>query len=130
MTQEAPSSGGPPAPAPPTDPVALLKTRSYLGLLFMGALVGVPVALAAYYFLKWVNVSQKWVFTTLPSELGFHGTPPWWPLLPLAVSGVVVAFSIEVLPGRRGTSRPKDSRRAGSSNPSTCTESCWPRSPR
>lgn len=41
-----------PRPPTPTDPTALLKTRSYVSLLLLGALIGVPVAAAAYYFLK------------------------------------------------------------------------------
>ena len=89
-------------PAGPSDPFELLKSRSYLTLLVMGALIGVPVAAAAYYYLKWVNVSQNWVFTTLPHDLGFHGAPAWWPLVPLGLSGVVVALSIRFLPGTSG----------------------------
>jgi H+/Cl- antiporter ClcA len=92
---------GPAAPSPP-DPIALLKTRSYIGLLVMGAIIGVPVAAASYYFLKAINRTQQYVFTTLPNELGFHGAPVWWPVLPLALSGVIVACSIQYLPGTSG----------------------------
>lgn len=73
----------------------------------MGALLGIPVAAAAYYFLKWINLVQHWVFTTLPGELGFNGEPVWWPLLPLTMSGLLVALSIRYLPGRGGH-RPTD----------------------
>jgi H+/Cl- antiporter ClcA len=44
------------------------------------------------------------VFTDLPKSLGFHGEPPWWPLLPLAVAGVIVGATIKYLPGRGGHS--------------------------
>jgi hypothetical protein len=37
--------------------------------------IGVPVVAAAHYYLKWVNVSQTWVFITLPDDFGFHGEP-------------------------------------------------------
>jgi len=44
------------------------------------------------------------VFTSVPTGLGFHGEPPWWPLLPLAVAGVLVGAVIKYLPGRGGHS--------------------------
>ena len=47
---------------------------------------------------------QTWVFTDLPKGLGFHGEPPWWPLLPLAVAGAIVGATIRYLPGRGGHS--------------------------
>jgi H+/Cl- antiporter ClcA len=80
----------------------LVRSRSYLVLLIFGALIGVPVALFAYFFLKWVNVVQHYVFTTLPSELGFHGEPIWWPVLPLALCGLLVGLTIQYLPGTSG----------------------------
>jgi H+/Cl- antiporter ClcA len=62
----------------------------------------VPVAAASYYFLRGINEVQSYVFTTLPKELGFSGEPVWWPLLPLAISGILVALSIQYLPGTSG----------------------------
>jgi hypothetical protein len=35
----------------------------------------VPVATAAYFFLKGVDESQHYLFETLPGELGFDGEP-------------------------------------------------------
>ena len=35
----------------PSDPIALLRSRSYLVLLVLAAIVGVPVSVAAYFFL-------------------------------------------------------------------------------
>jgi hypothetical protein len=67
-------------------PLALLRTRRYMALLMLAAILGVPIAALAYFFLKLVDVLQKAVFTSLPSGLGFHGEPLWWPLLPLAVA--------------------------------------------
>ena len=68
----------------------------------MGALLGVPVALVAYFFLKWVADVQTYVFTTLPADLGFTGEPSWWPIPLLVLSGVLVALTIKHLPGTAG----------------------------
>ena len=80
----------------------MLKSRGYLVLLVFGALVGIPVAVAAYFFLKLVNAGQQYFFTTLPGELGFHGVPPWWPLPMLAVCGLLVGLVLRYLPGTGG----------------------------
>jgi H+/Cl- antiporter ClcA len=92
-----------PDPAPASQhPMDLLRSRSYLVLLVFGAVVGVPVAVIAYYFLKLVALAQKYFFTTLPGELGFHGQPPWWPIPVVAVGGVLVALTLHYLPGTGG----------------------------
>ena len=90
-----------PAPAS-QNPMELLRSRSYLVLLIFGAIVGVPVAVIAYYFLKLVALAQKYFFGTLPGELGFHGQPPWWPVPVVAVGGVLVALTLHYLPGTGG----------------------------
>jgi len=82
----------------------VLRSRSYVGLLAFAAILGVPVSAAAYGFLKLVSLLQKWVFTDLPSGLGFHGAPAWWPLPLLAVAGVLVGTTIRYLPGKGGES--------------------------
>ncbi len=97
----SPASASPP-PAMPSDPVELLKSRSYLVLVVLGAVVGVPVAVVAYFFLKFVNESQKYLFTTLPNDLGFHGEPVWWPLPLLALCGLLVGLTLRYLPGPGG----------------------------
>ncbi len=73
-----------------------------MALLVFGAILGAPVAAVAYFFLKFVAEAQKYVFTTLPNDLGFHGEPVWWPLLPLALSGLLVGLTIRYLPGTAG----------------------------
>jgi H+/Cl- antiporter ClcA len=93
-----------PTATQPADPLALLRTRGYLALLVLAAILGVPIAAAAFGFLKLVDVIQQAVFTQLPSGLGFDGEPLWWPLLPLALAGVLVALTIRYLPGRGGHS--------------------------
>ena len=64
----------------PPDPLALLRSKSYLFLLVLAALVGVPVSAAAYFFLALVSKLQGWIFTSLPKGLGFHAEPLWWPV--------------------------------------------------
>ena len=71
-------------------------------LLVLGALVGVPVAAVAYFFLAFVSKAQGWVFQTLPQDLGFDSAPTWWPLLPLVLSGLVVGLSLTFLRGTGG----------------------------
>jgi H+/Cl- antiporter ClcA len=100
------------ASAPLPDPRAILQSRSYLALLVLGALIGVPVATVAYFFLEGVTELQTLIFTDLPNDLGFHGTPMWWPLPWLALSGVLVALAIRFLPGTAGH-EPSDGFKAG-----------------
>lgn len=98
MTDSAAS----PDPAAAPEPTALIKSRRYLVLLVLGALVGVPVATVAYFFLDAVSQLQREIFTDLPTSLGFHGEPVWWPLPWLTLSGVLVALAIRYLPGTGG----------------------------
>lgn len=92
---------------------AALRSRGYLVLLGMAAVLGVPLAVGAWAFLQAVVHMQTAVFTDLPVSLGFHGTPPWWwPLLPLAVAGLVAAAAIRFLPGTGGH-LPADGFKAG-----------------
>jgi H+/Cl- antiporter ClcA len=80
----------------------MLKSRGYLVLLAFGAIVGIPVAVVAYFFLKLVAVGQHYFFSTLPGELGFHGVPAWWPLPVLALGGLLVGLTLQYLPGTGG----------------------------
>ena len=97
-------------------PLAALRTRGYLVLLVLAALIGAPISAIAYGFLALVSKLQGWIFTDLPKGLGFHAEPLWWPLLPLAVAGVLVALTIKYLPGRGGHS-PADGFKAGEGAP-------------
>ena len=66
----------PPAPAAPTDPVELLRSRSYLVLLAFGGVVGVGVAVVAYFFLKAVSEAQKYIFGDAPGRARVRDTSP------------------------------------------------------
>jgi H+/Cl- antiporter ClcA len=95
----------------------LLRSRSYLMLLAVAAIIGVPVSALAFGFLALVSHLQGWIFTSLPKGLGFHGEPLWWPLPTLALAGVLVALAIRFLPGTGGHS-PADGFKAGAGAPS------------
>jgi H+/Cl- antiporter ClcA len=86
------------------DPLALLRSRAYVRLLVLAALIGVPVSAVAYGFLKLVAWLQETLFTDLPEGLGFDAPPTWWPLPLLALSGLLVALAILHLPGTGGHS--------------------------
>jgi H+/Cl- antiporter ClcA len=102
--------------APPPDPLALLRSKSYVALLILAAVVGVPVSAAAYFFLALVDELQGWIFTSLPNGLGFDGEPLWWPILPLLLAGVLVGLTIRYLPGKGGRS-PAEGFKAGEGPP-------------
>jgi H+/Cl- antiporter ClcA len=86
----------------PSDPRALLRSRSYLQLLVIAAILGVPVSAAAYGFLALVSGLQQEIFTHLPHGLGFSSEPVWWPLPVLAVGGILTGLAIQYLPGTGG----------------------------
>jgi H+/Cl- antiporter ClcA len=96
----------------PTDPLAPLRSRSYVVLLVLAAIIGAPISAAAYFFLALVTKLQGWIFSSLPLTLGFHAEPMWWPVLPLVLAGVLVPLAIKYLPGTGGHS-PADGFKAG-----------------
>ena len=98
------------------DPQTLLRSRSYLKLLVLAAIVGVPVSAAAYGFLGLVDWLQDALFTDAPKALGFDAAPTWWPLPLLAVAGVLVGLAIRRLPGTGGHS-PADGFKASGALP-------------
>ena len=80
-----------------------MRSRPYVVLLMLAAIVGVLVSLAAWCFLELVYQSQQELFTHLPHALGYgHGPPVWWPLPVLTVGALIVAFAITRLPGGGG----------------------------
>jgi H+/Cl- antiporter ClcA len=109
--EDAPATAGA-APASPVNPLALMRTPAYLRLLVLAALLGVPISALAFGFLKLTTLIQTWAFTDLPHALGFPAEPVWWPLLPLAVAGLVVGLTVRYLPGGGGES-PADGFKAG-----------------
>ena len=65
-----------PGPPGPTDPMAMLRSRAYLMLLVVAAILGVP-------FPRRLGLPgsrrylQKELFTPLPHGLGYSATPAW-----------------------------------------------------
>jgi len=96
-----PDDAVPASPKPPK-PLDLVKSKQYVMLLVFGAVVGIPVAVMAYYYLKLVTKGQTYFFATLPGELGFHGAPVWWPLPMLALCGLIVGVTLRFMPGTGG----------------------------
>jgi H+/Cl- antiporter ClcA len=115
MTSPVTPPASPASAAPPPAagrPLELLKSRSYIAVLVFGAIIGVPVAVIAYFFLKLVSEADTYLFTTLPNDLGFHGAPTWWPVPLLALSGLLVGLTIQYLPGTAGH-KPAEGFKAG-----------------
>src|SRR5215470_14370594 len=101
----APGGPGPPGTPPgPPDPTAMLRSRAYVGLLVVAAVLGVPISAAAFGFLALVSYLQEELFTHLPHGLGFTTVPAWWPLPMLVIGGVLTALAIRYLPGDGGPS--------------------------
>jgi H+/Cl- antiporter ClcA len=96
----------------PSDLLALLRSRSYTVLLVLAAIIGVIVSAVAYFFLALISKLQGWIFTSLPSGLGFHSEPIWWPIPPLVLAGLLVALTIRYLPGTAGH-KPAEGFKAG-----------------
>ena len=101
---------------PTPDPQALLRSRSYVKLLLLAALLGVPVSAVAYGFLELVDWLQESLFTDLPGTLGFDSVPVWWPLPLLALSGLLAGLAVRYLPGTGGHS-PADGFKTGAPLP-------------
>jgi H+/Cl- antiporter ClcA len=98
------------------DPQALLRSREYLKLLALAAIIGVPISAVAYGFLKLVAELQHALYTSIPKDLGFDSTPSWWPAPLLALAGLLVALAIQRLPGTGGHS-PADGFKAAGALP-------------
>src|SRR4051812_10681905 len=103
----------PTADGAPPDPQQLLRSRSYVRLLVLAALMGLPVSGLAYGFLALVDWLQDSLFTDLPRDLGFASAPVWWPLPLLTLSGLLAAVAIRRLPGIGGHSPPDGFKAAG-----------------
>ncbi|MEV6795190.1 chloride channel protein [Streptomyces sp. NPDC051320] len=84
------------------DPFGPLRSKNYLMLLVLTGLFGVLISAGAYGFLEAVSHLQSALYTDLPTALGFHRPPPWWPLPLLAVAGFLVALTVRFLPGNGG----------------------------
>jgi H+/Cl- antiporter ClcA len=87
---------------PAQDPADILRSKNFVVVLVFAAAVGIVVSLVGWAFLEVVHKIQVWVFTDLPSGLGFDSVPSWWGVPVCALAGVPVAFTIARLPGAGG----------------------------
>src|SRR6478735_3349805 len=78
--------------------------REYLGLIGLGAAIGVPAALLAALFLALVHWCENWLWEDLPDALG-ASSPPWYLVVGLPVLGALVVWLARAfLPGAGGHS--------------------------
>jgi H+/Cl- antiporter ClcA len=79
-----------------------MRSKQFVVLLVLAAVVGVVASLVAWWFLQSVHQLQDGIFHDLPQDLGYDHTPQWWPLPILALAGVLTALAITRLPGNGG----------------------------
>jgi H+/Cl- antiporter ClcA len=113
MAMTDPEAGPPAPPAEPApagtapaapDPVAVIRSRPYLGALVLAAVLGAPISAVAYGFLALVSEIQEWVFQDLPDQVVSGPVPAWWPVPWLALCGLLTGLTIRYLPGNGGHS--------------------------
>jgi H+/Cl- antiporter ClcA len=95
-------AGSPSTETNSPSPMELLRSRGYVALLILGAAVGAPVAIVAYFYLEAVNKAERFFLTDLPHHVGFADTPVWWAIPMVAVGGLLVGLSLRYLPGNGG----------------------------
>ena len=100
----ASATNGPAPPSAPADPATLLRSRQYLRLLVIAAVLGVPISAVAYWFLVLTSVLGDWLYNGLPRLLELDPVPVWWPLPLLGVAGLLVGLLVRFVPGRGGES--------------------------
>jgi H+/Cl- antiporter ClcA len=100
------------------DPAETIRSKPFLVLLALAAIVGLAVSFASWGFLELVHQIQQGVFTHLPSDLGYsHGAPLWWSLPVCGLGGLLVAVAVVLLPGEGGHV-PADGLKTGTTEPS------------
>jgi H+/Cl- antiporter ClcA len=99
----ADGAGAPPAELTREEAAATMRSKRFVGLLIVVAVVGIVVSLATWCFLELIAQMQHELYTHLPNALGYtHGPPWWWPIPVLGIAGLVVALTIRRLPGDGG----------------------------
>jgi H+/Cl- antiporter ClcA len=120
MTDPMPPTpdGGTPQELSAEQADATIRSRQYIALLVVVAVIGVVVSLAAWCFLEVIHQLQQELYTHLPHAFGYqNGAPKWWPLPILAVGALIVAAVIKWLPGRGGHIPAEGLSAAGPSGP-------------
>ncbi len=97
-----------------------MRSRRYLGLLVIVAIIGIVVSLASWGFLELIYQLQQELYTHLPHAVGYaQGPPLWWPLPVLAIAALLVALAIRRLPGDGGHLPARGLAPSGPSSPLT-----------
>lgn len=86
----------------PQDLVGIITSRGYHALLLVAALLGLPVAVCAFFFLAALTWLENYLWETVPRQLGWEDPQLWYTVLVLVVAGLVVGLVIVYLPGRGG----------------------------
>ncbi|MFD5452831.1 chloride channel protein [Streptomyces sp. NPDC127100] len=79
-----------------------LLSPGYLLLLLLCVLIGIPIALACFFFVGLQHELQHWVWTSLPKAAGYATPPWWWPLPALVLAGLILAPIVTRMPGGGG----------------------------
>ena len=81
---------------------ATIRSKQFVGLLVVVAVIGVVVSIAAWCFLEVIHQIQQELYVHLPHAVGYQNGPPkWWSLPVLAMGALLVALAITRLPGQR-----------------------------
>lgn len=85
------------------DPKKVFKSKQYVALLVVSAIFGIPIAVFAYFFLYFINRLQQLVYVTIPGDyITSQVLLRWWPVIPLALSGLLVGLIVKYFPGKGG----------------------------
>ncbi|WP_405486173.1 chloride channel protein [Streptomyces sp. NBC_00096] len=80
----------------------MLRRPGYLKALAFCALIGIPVSLAAFWFLVLLHELEHALWADLPHAMGLDVPPWWWPFPLLLVAGTAVGLVAARLPGAGG----------------------------
>ncbi|MFE3854373.1 chloride channel protein [Streptomyces griseorubiginosus] len=80
----------------------MLGRPEYRRALVFCGLIGVPVALIAFWFLVAVQQLEQLIWTDWPKALGWERAPWWWALPLLTLAGLVIGVVVARFPGRGG----------------------------
>lgn len=80
----------------------MLRSPGYLKALAFSALIGIPVSLAAFWFLVLLHELEHALWADLPHAMGLNTPPWWWPFPLLLLAGTAVGLVATHLPGAGG----------------------------
>ncbi|WP_328302605.1 chloride channel protein [Streptomyces sp. NBC_00435] len=80
----------------------MLRGPGYLKALGFCALIGIPVSLAAFWFLVLLHELEHALWADLPHAMGMEVPLWWWPFPLLLVAGTAVGLAAARLPGAGG----------------------------